>query len=226
LTVGAFTAFIHQPFWILLYLCYDVPAATILIDVVVELASAVGAFGLLGTFSKPIPTDSPSYAILSSPTNRWLQSSFGIGIMAVALHTWSASGYLSLFIVNNFYPVASVEGIHSISFAYAVILVSLTGLIVPFILSTPPRVPAYRTPFRILSVDHAFGRATMLAEFAFLETFSHTYSALRGADFVGCLGYAGGWAVATCILGAFMTWIERSSNLTQADIQLMEEQNS
>jgi hypothetical protein len=226
LTVGAFIAFIHQPFWVLLFLCYDVPLSTILIDIAVELASAVASFSLLGTFSKTSPMGSPSNVILNSPTNRFLQSSFGIGVMGLVLQFLAKSGYLSWFIVNHFYPVASVEGIHSMSSLTSFFLVLLTGLIVPLLLSTPPRVPSYRTPFRIISVDTTFGRATMLAEFVFLETLSHTFSALQGADFTGCLGYAGGWAAATCILGGVMTWVEQSIYLSPTDIKLMEEQRS
>jgi hypothetical protein len=219
MTVGAFTAYLRQPFWILLLLCYDVPLSTVLIDVLVDLVSAIGAFSLLGTVSKPLPKDARTYALFQRTENYWLLRLLAVSVIAVSLYTLSASGYLSLFIVRTFYPVPSLEAIHNISLEYSIAMVSLTGFIVPFILSTPPRANMTRflpSPLRLTATS---GRVALLAGLVFMETACHTYAAVRGATVEGAIGYAGGWGFATCLLGIMMIWVDNGTKLNEADLK-------
>lgn len=188
-----------------------------------DLASTVGAFSLLGSVSKPLPSNARSYALFQRTENYWLLRLLAISVIAVSLYVLSATGYLPLLIVRTFYPVPSLEPIHNLSLMYATALVSLTGFIVPIILSTPPRIPAVRFLPSALRLTTTSGRVALLATLVFLETVCHTYAAIRGSTFEGAIGYAGGWGLATCLLGAVMMWVESGTKLNPADLKVVED---
>lgn len=221
--VAAYLAYLRQPFWILLYLFYQVSLPTIAIDIGVDVASAFLAFSLIGAVSKPYPKDVRHAAIFKNRGNKALLSILAINVLALSLYASSASGYLSSFIVRTFYPVPSVEAIHGISLSTSALLVSLSGLIVPFILASPPKPQSTNTfTSRVFHTHSIAGRIGLLTALTYIETVTHVFVAIKGSTSEGAIGYAAGWAGATALTGAVLAWVNRATVLDVEDKELLE----
>jgi len=220
--VAAYLAYLRQPFWILLCLFYQVSLPTIAIDIGVDIASAFLAFSLIGAVSKPYPKDVRHAAIFKNKGNSALLSFLAINILALSLYVVSASGYLSAFIVRTFYPVPSVEATHDLSISTSALLVSLSGLIVPFILATPPK-PVLRDSLvsKWFRTDTVAGRIGLLTALTYVETATHVFVAIKGSTSEGAIGYAAGWAGATAVVGAVLAWVNGATELDVDDKRLI-----
>jgi len=221
--VAAYLAYLRQPFWILLYLFYQVSLPTIAIDIGVDVLSAFLAFSLIGAVSKPYPKDVRHAAIFKNKQNKALLSILAINILALSLYVASAFGYLSAFVVRTFYPVPSVEAINNLTIPTSALLVSLSGLIVPFILATPPKPTSPNSyvsqVFPTLSVA---GRIGLLTALTYIETVTHVFVAIKGSTSEGSIGYAAGWAGATALVGAVLAWVNGATALGSEDQELVD----